>query len=102
MKIMFCLLVAICIVFVLASCSFFGSGNPTTTSVPVSNYPDSVVYKIELSNETYLCSSFNVSNTDTGVSLRLNEVYSVSSDGKITWIGKEKDISAVKIEKISK
>jgi len=34
--------------------------------------------------------------------LRLNEVYSISSDGKITWIGKEKEISAVKIEKIFK
>jgi hypothetical protein len=102
MKKIFCMLVAISFIFVTASCSLFGAGSPTTTSGTVSNYPDSVVYKIELSNETYLCSSFNVSNTDTGISLRLNEVYSVSSDGKITWIGKEKDIPAVKIEKISK
>jgi hypothetical protein len=102
MKRIFCVLAAISLIFVFASCSLI-PGNPTTTpgTVP-SNYPDSVVYKIELSNETYLCSSFNVSNTDADISLRLNEVYSVSSDGKITWIGKEKNISAVKIEKISK
>ena len=102
MKKIFCVLVAIYFVFVMASCSFLGTRSPTPTPGTVSNYPDSVVYKIELSNETYLCSSFNVNNTDTGVSLRLNEVYSVSSDGKITWIGQEKDIPAVKIEKISK
>jgi len=103
MKKIFCVLVAISIIFTFASCSLIGIGNPTaTTSGTVSNYPPSVVYKIQLSNETYLCSSFNVSNTDAGVSLRLNEVYSVSSDGKITWIGNEKDVSAVKIEKISK
>ena len=102
MKKMFCVLVAISIIFMFASCSLIGIGSPTTTSGTVpSNYPDSVVYKINLSNETYLCASFNVSNTDAGVSLRLNEVYSVSSDGKITWVGKEKEISAVKIEKIS-
>ena len=96
-------LVAISIIFVFTSCSLIGIGSPTsTTSATVSNYPASVVYKIQLSNETYLCSSFNVSNTDAGVSLRLNEVYSMSSDGKITWIGNEKDVSAVKIEKISK
>ena len=102
MKNIFWVLVAISLIFVLASCSFLGTRSPTPTSGTVSNYPDSVVYKLELSNETYLCSSFNVSNTDTGVSLRLNEVYSVSSGGKITWIGTEKDIPAVKIEKISK
>jgi hypothetical protein len=103
MKKIFCLLVAISFIFVFTSCSLLGIGEPTTTSETVpSNYPDSVVYKIELSNETYLCSSFNVSNTDAEISLRLNEVYSVSSDGKITWIGNEKDISAVKIEKISR
>ena len=103
MKKLFCLLVAISFIFVFAACSLIPSGSPTTTpgTVP-SSYPDSVVYKIALSNETYLCTSFNVSNTDAGVSLRLNEVYSISSDGKITWIGKEKEISAVKIEKISK
>ena len=103
MKRIFCVLAAISFILVFASCSLIGIGGPTTTSGTVpSNYPDSVVYKIELSNETYLCSSFNVSNTDAEISLRLNEVYSVSSDGKITWIGKEKEISAVRIEKISK
>jgi hypothetical protein len=96
------LLVAISFIFVFASCSLIGNGSLTTSGTVPSNYPDSVVYKIELSNETYLCSSFNVSNTDAEISLRLNEVYKVSSDGKITWIGKEKDISAVKIEKISR
>ena len=101
MKKLFCLLVAISLIFVFTSCSLIG--NPTTTPGTISsNYPDSVVYKIKLSNETYLCSSFNVSNTDAEISIRLNEVYSISSDGKITWIGKEKEISAVKIEKISK
>ncbi len=103
MKKIFCVLAAISFIFVFASCSLIGIGSPTTTSGTVpSNYPDSVVYKIKLSNETYLCSSFNVSNTDAEISLRLNDVYSLSSDGKITWIGKEKEISAVKIEKISK
>ena len=103
MKRIFCVLAAISCIFIFASCSLIPSGSPTTTpgTVP-SNYPDSVVYRIELSNETYLCSSYNVSNTDAGISLRLNEVYSVSSDGKVTWIGQEKEISAVKIEKISK
>jgi hypothetical protein len=102
-KKLLCVLVAISFIFVFASCSLIPSGSPTTTpgTVP-SNYPDSVVYKIELSNETYLCSSFNVSNTDAEISIRLNEAYSISSDGKITWIGKEKEISAVKIEKIAK
>ena len=102
MKKTFCLLVAISFIFVFASCSLIGIGSPTPTSGTVSNYPDSVVYKIKLSNETYLCSSFNVNTTDAAISLRLNEAYSISSDGKITWIGKEKEISAVKIEKISK
>ena len=103
MKKLLCLLAAISLIFMSASCSIIGIGNTTNTSGTVpSSYPDSVVYKIGLSNETYLCSSFNVSNTDAEISLRLNEVYSVSSDGKITWIGKEKEISVVKIEKISK
>jgi hypothetical protein len=103
MKRIFCVLAAISCIFIFTSCSLIGIGSPTTIpgTVP-SNYPDSVVYKIELSNETYLCSSFNVNNTNAEVSLRLNEVYSVSSDGKITWIGKEKEISAITIEKISK
>ena len=103
MRKIICLLVAISLIFVFGSCSLIGNGSPTTTSGTVpSNYPDSVVYKIKLSNETYLCSSFTVSNTDTGISLQLNDVYSMSSDGKITWIGQEKVISAVTIEKISK
>ena len=102
MKKLFCVLAAISFVFVFASCGLIGTSSPTTTTTVPSSYPDSVVYKIELSNQTYLCSSFNVSNTDAEISLRLNEVYSISSDGKITWVGKEKDISAVKIEKISK
>ena len=98
-----CLLVAVSFIFIFGSCSLIGKSSSTTTSGTVSsNYPDSVVYKIALSNETYLCTSFNVSNTDAGISLRLNEVYSISSDGKITWVGKEKEISAVTIEKISK
>ena len=103
MKRIFCVLAAISCIFVFASCSLIPGSNPTTTpgTVP-SNYPDSVVYKIALSSETYLCTSFNVSDTDAGISLRLNEVYSVSSDGKITWVGTEKEISTVKIEKISK
>ncbi len=94
-----CLLVAISSVFVFTSCSLLGIGKPTTT---VPDYPETVVYRIELPNATYLCSSYNVSNTETEISLRLNEVYSVSSDGKITWVGTEKEISTVKIEKISK
>ena len=102
MKKIFCLLVAISFIFVFASCSLIGIGSPTTSGTVSSNYPDSVVYKIKFSNDTYLCSSFNVSNTDSKISLRLNEVYSISSDGKITWIGKEKEVSAVEIEKISK
>jgi hypothetical protein len=102
MKKIFCLLVAICFIFVFSSCSLIGSSSPATSGTVPSNYPDSVIYKIALSNETYLCTSFNVSNTDAEISIRLNEVYSISSDGKITWIGKEKEISAVTIEKISK
>ena len=103
MKRIFFLLVAISFIFVFGSCSLIPVGSPTTTSGTVSSsYPDSVAYKIALSNETYLCSSFNVSNTDTGISLRLNDAYLISSDGKITWVGKEKEISVVKIEKISK
>ena len=103
MKKIFCLLLAISFIFVFTSCSLIGIGSPTTTSGTVSsNYPDSVVYEINVSNETYLCSSFNVSTTDAGISLRLNDVYSLASDGKITWIGQEKVISAVTIEKISK
>ena len=103
MKKLFCVLVSISFIFIFVSCSLIGNDSPTTTSgTTPSNYPDSVVYKIKLSNETYLCSSFNVSDTDTEISLRLNEVYLVSSDGKITWVGKEKVISAVTIEDISK
>ena len=102
MKKLICLLIAVSFVFVFASCSLIGVSS-TGTSVPVSSdYPDSVAYKITVSNETYLCSSFNVSNTDTGVSIQLNVVYSISSDGKIIWLGQEKLISAVTIEKISK
>ncbi len=99
MKKILCLLAAISSVFVFTSCSILGIGKPATT---VPDYPESVVYRIELPNATYLCSSYNVSNTEAEISLRLNEVYSVSSDGKITWVGTEKEISTVKIEKISK
>jgi hypothetical protein len=101
MKKIFCLLAAISFIFLLGSCSLFGGS--TTTSGPVSTgYPDSVMFKIKLSGETYLCSSYDISNTDKEISLRLNDAYSMSSDGKITWIAKEKVISAAKIEKISK
>jgi hypothetical protein len=104
MKKIFCILIAVSIIFVLASCSLIGiGGSPTPTSGTVnSGYPSSVVYKITLSNETYLCSSFSVNNTDAAISLQLKEVYSVASDGKVTWVGAEKEISAVKIEKVSK
>jgi hypothetical protein len=95
-------LLAISLIFVFTACSLIGSKTPATSGTITSNYPDSVVYKLKLSNETYLCSSYAVSNTDAAVSLRLNDVYTLSSDGKITWIGKEKEISAVTIEKISK
>ena len=97
-----CLLVAISCIFVFGSCSLINTGSNTTSEPVSSNYPDSVVYKIKLSNGTYLCSSFNVSTTDAGISLALNDVYSMTSDGKITWIAKENVISAVTIEKISK
>ena len=101
MKKLLGLLAAIAFIFVLASCSFLGSST-TPTGTASSGYPDSVVYKIKLSNETYLCSSYTVNSTDAEISLRLNDVYSMASDGKITWIGQEKVISAVTIEKISK
>ena len=97
-----CLLIAISLIFLLGSCSLINTSDTTTPSLVSSGYPDSVVYKISLSNGTFLCSSFNVSNTDAGISLQLNDVYSMSSDGKITWIGQQKVISAVTIEKISK
>ena len=100
MKKVFCVLVALLFVCVFASCSLIPSSTPSGTAS--SGYPDSVVYKITLSNVTYLCSTYNVSNTDAEISLKLNQVYSLSSDGKVTWIGTEKDISAVKIEKVSK
>ena len=61
MKKLFSLLVVISLIFVFASCSLIGS--PTTTPVPVSNYPESVVYKIELSNDTYLCTLVSMSVT---------------------------------------
>ncbi len=103
MKKILCLLAAITFIFVFTSCSLIGIGSSTPTSTgTVANYPASVVYKIKLSNDTYLCSSFNVSTTDAEISLRLKEAYSMSSDGKITWIGAEKVVSAVTIEKISK
>ncbi len=96
------LLAAISFIFVLASCSLLGSSSPTPSGTASSGYPDSVVYKITIANVTYLCSSYNVSNTDAEISLKLSDVYSMASDGKITWIGKEKAIPAVKIEKIAK
>jgi hypothetical protein len=102
LKRIFYLLFAISFVFLLGSCSLIGIGSPTPGATVASTYPGSVVYKVVLSDQTYLCSSFNVNNTDAGVSILLNEVYSVSSDGKINWIGKQKEISAVKIEKVSK
>jgi hypothetical protein len=101
MKKIFFILVCLAFIFMLGSCSLFGG--TTTPPVPASTgYPDTVVYKIKLSSDTYLCSSFNIINTDTQISLKLNDVYSMSSDGKITWIAKEKEISAANIEKISK
>jgi hypothetical protein len=96
-------LLAVCtLIFLFGSCSLINTSSTTTSGLSSTGYPDSVVYKISLANGTYLCSSFNVSNTDTGISLQLNDVYSMSSDGKITWIGQAKTISAVTIEKISK
>ena len=100
MKKMFCLLAAISFILVSGSCSFIG--NPTTSVTVPSNYPDSVVYEIQLSNETYLCSSFSVSSTDTEISLQLIDVYLISSDGKITWIGQNKEVTAVKMGRVSK
>jgi|WetSurMetagenome_2_1015567.scaffolds.fasta_scaffold262669_2 hypothetical protein len=104
MKKIFCILIAVSIIFVVASCSLIGiGGSPTPTSGTVTfSYPSSVVYQIMLSNETYLCSSFSVNNTDAAISLQLKEVYSVASDGKVTWVGADKEITAVKIEKVSK
>jgi hypothetical protein len=102
MRKIICLLVSVSFLFVLGSCSLIGTGSTTTPGPVSSGYPDSVVYKIKLSNETYLCSSFNASTTDAGISLLLKDVYSLVSDGKITWIGQEKVIPAVTIEKISK
>jgi hypothetical protein len=102
MKKIFCLLVAISFVLLFASCSLIGLGSSSPSGTVSSNYPDSVVYKIKLSNDTYLCSSFNVNNTDTQISLQLTDVYSLTSDGKITWIGKEKVVPAVTIEKVTK
>ena len=101
MKKIFCVLVVISFIFVLGSCSLLG-GSTTPSGTASSGYPDSVAYKIKLSSETYLCSTYKVSSTDAGISILLSEVYSVSSDGKVTWIGQEKDVSAVSIEKISK
>lgn len=101
MKKIVALLVAVSLVFVLASCSLLG-GSATPSSTASSGYPDSVVYKVKLSTETYLCSSFSVSNTDSGISLLLKDVYSQDSSGNITWIGQEKNVPAVIIEKIPK
>jgi hypothetical protein len=102
MKKIICLLAAISFIFVFGSCSLISTSSNTPSSPVSSGYPGSVAYKISLSNGTYLCSGFNVNNTDAGISLQLNDVYSMSSDGKITWIGQEKVVSAVTIEKISK
>ena len=96
----FGLLLVVLMVVVSGSCSLIGE--KTSTPSTSAGYPDGVVYKIKLSSDTYLCSSFNVSNTDSEISLKLNDAYSLSSDGKITWIAKEKIISAAKIEKITK
>ena len=101
MKKLFCILVIIACIFVLGSCTLLGNSSTPSGAVS-SGYPDSVAYKIKLSTETYLCSTYQVSNTDAGISLVLNDVYSMSSDGKITWIGQQKDVRAVIIEKITK
>jgi hypothetical protein len=98
---LFSLLAAALLVILLASCSLLG-GSTTSVATGPSGYPDSVVYKMKLSSDTYLCSSFTVNKTDQEISLQLTDVYSMASDGKIVWIGKEKTISAVTIEKISK
>jgi hypothetical protein len=95
------LLAAISVILVLSSCSLLGSST-TPSGTASSGYPDSVVYKMTLSNVTYLCSSYTVSNTDAEITLKLNDVYSMTSDGKITWISKQKDVAAVKIERVSK
>ena len=102
MKKIICLLVAISFILLIASCSLVGLSSPSPSGTVSSSYPDSVVYKITLSNVTYLCSSFKVSNTDTQISLQLTDVYSLGSDGKITWIGKDKTVPAVAIEKVTK
>jgi hypothetical protein len=102
MKKLLGLLVAVFCVFMVASCSLLGNSSPSPSGTASSGYPDSVVYKISISSVTYLCSSYTISNTDTDITLKLNDVYSMTSDGKITWIGKQKDIPAVKIEKVTK
>jgi hypothetical protein len=100
MKKVFCSLVILSLIFVLGACSFIKTSSTTTLVSVSAGYPGSVVYKIIISNETYLCSSFTVSDTDAGISLRLVDVYSLASDGKITWIGQEKTVTAVNIEKV--
>ena len=102
MKKILVLLTAISLVLILSSCSLLSSSSPTPSGTPSSGYPDTVVYKITISDVAYLCSGYNVNNTGTDISLTLNDVYSMSSDGKITWIAKQKDLLAVKIEKIAK
>jgi hypothetical protein len=102
MRKLICLLAILSFIFVLPSCSLIGTKSTTTSGPVTAGYPDSVVYKISFSNGTYLCSSFTVSNVDTGISLQLNDVYSMASDGKITWVGQQKTVSAVTIEKVSK
>ena len=101
MKKIFGVLVAISLMVVMTSCSLLG-GSTTPAGTASSGYPDSVVYTIKLPSETYLCSSYKINSTETGISLALNDVYSRSSDGKITWIGQTKEVSAVSIEKIAK
>ena len=61
MKILLSTLAAVLLVFLLVSCSLLG-GSTTPVATGSSGYPDSVVYKMKLSNNTYLCSSFTVSN----------------------------------------
>lgn len=101
MKKIFCIILIIACIFVLGSCTLLGSSSTPSGTVS-SGYPDSVAYKIKLSNEIYLCSTYQVSSTDAGISLVLKDVYSMSSDGKITWVGQQKDVPAVIIEKITK
>ena len=50
----FWLLVVISFIFVFVSCSLINTGNNNTSEPVSSSYPDSVVYKIKLSNGTYL------------------------------------------------